>query len=200
MNICTSKIHKGNTEHIYVQTCVCIYIAYIYRLPQWFIGEVKLVKLLSRVWLFATPWTVAHQAPPSMGFSRQEYWSGLPFLSPGYLPNPGIEPRSPTLQAEALTLSHQGSPAWGFFSGEESASNTGNTGDAGSIPGLGRSSGGGNGNLFPYSFLGKSYWQRSLAAYSPWSRKRVWQDWSDIVCTHTYIIYVYTHTHTHTYI
>ena len=65
---------------------------------------------------------------------------------------------------------------WGFFSGEESASNAGNTGDAGSIPGLGRSSGGGNGNLLPYSFLGKSYGQRSLAAYSPWSRKRVRQD------------------------
>ena len=51
----------------------------------------------------ATPWTVAHQAPPSMGFSRQEYWSGLPFPSPGNLPDPGIEPRSPTLQADALT-------------------------------------------------------------------------------------------------
>ena len=51
----------------------------------------------------ATPWTVAHQAPPSMGFSRQEYWSGLPFPSPGDLPNPGIKPRSPTLQADALT-------------------------------------------------------------------------------------------------
>ena len=49
------------------------------------------------------PWTVAHQAPPSMGFSRQEYWSGLPFPSPGDLPDPGIEPRSPTLQADALT-------------------------------------------------------------------------------------------------
>ena len=46
---------------------------------------------------------VAHQAPPSMGFSRQEYWSGVPFPSPGDLPDPGIEPRSPTLQAEALT-------------------------------------------------------------------------------------------------
>ena len=47
-------------------------------------------------------WTVAHQAPPSMGFSRQEYWCGLPFPSPGDLPDPGIEPRSPTLQADAL--------------------------------------------------------------------------------------------------
>ena len=50
-----------------------------------------------------TPWTVAHQAPPSMGFSRQEYCSGLPSPSPGDLLNPGIEPRSPALQADALT-------------------------------------------------------------------------------------------------
>ena len=57
---------------------------------------------LSRVRLFATPWTVAYQAPPSMGFSRQECWSGLPFPSPGELPDPGIEPGSPTLQADAL--------------------------------------------------------------------------------------------------
>ena len=61
------------------------------------------VNSLSRVQLFATPWTVAYQAPPSMGFSRQEYWSGLPFPSPGDLPDPGIEPRSPTFQADALT-------------------------------------------------------------------------------------------------
>ena len=59
--------------------------------------------VLSHVRLFATPWTVAHQAPLSMGFSRQEYWSGLPFPSPGDLPNPGIEPRSPALQADTLT-------------------------------------------------------------------------------------------------
>ena len=57
------------------------------------------VKLLSRVRLFATPWTVAYQASLSMGFSRQEYWSGLPFPSPGDLPDPGIKPRSPALQA-----------------------------------------------------------------------------------------------------
>ena len=60
------------------------------------------VKLLSRVWLFATPWTVAHRAPLFIEFSRQGYWSGLPFPSPGDLPNPVIEPRSPTLQADAL--------------------------------------------------------------------------------------------------
>ena len=55
------------------------------------------LKSLSRVQLFATPWTVAYQAPPPMEFSRQEYWSGLPFPSPGDLPDPGIEPRSPAL-------------------------------------------------------------------------------------------------------
>ena len=55
------------------------------------------VESLSRVRLFATPWTVARQAPLSMGFPRPKYWSGLPFLSPGDLPNPGIEPGSPTL-------------------------------------------------------------------------------------------------------
>ena len=49
-----------------------------------------------------TPWTVAYQAPPSMGFSKQECWSGLPFPSPGDLPDPGIEPRSPALQADSL--------------------------------------------------------------------------------------------------
>ena len=58
------------------------------------------VKSLSRVRLFATPWTVAYQASLSMGFSRQEYWSGLPFPPPGDLPDPGIEPRSPALEAE----------------------------------------------------------------------------------------------------
>ena len=60
-------------------------------------------KSLSCVQLFATRWTVAHQAPPSMGFSRQEYWDGLPFPSPVDLPDPGIELRSPALQADALT-------------------------------------------------------------------------------------------------
>ena len=67
---------------------------------QWF-NQSK-VKSLSCVQLFATPWTVAYQAPPSMGFSRQECWSGLPFLSPGDLPDPGIEHGSPTLQADTL--------------------------------------------------------------------------------------------------
>ena len=60
------------------------------------------VKLLSRVRFLATPGTAAYQAPLSMGYSRQEYWSGLPFPSPGDLPDPGMEPRSPAFQADAL--------------------------------------------------------------------------------------------------
>ena len=67
------------------------------RLKKYVVPLVK-VKVKS---LFATPWTVAHQAPLSMGFSRPGYWSGLPFPSPGDLPNPGIEPGSPALQADA---------------------------------------------------------------------------------------------------
>ena len=59
---------------------------------------------------FATPWTVAHQAPPSRGFPRQEYWNALPFPSPGDLPNPGIESESPASVGNSLPLSHQGRP------------------------------------------------------------------------------------------
>ena len=73
------------------------------------------VKLLSRVRLFVTPWTVAYQAPQSKEFSRQEYWSGLPFPSPGDLPNPGIEPGSPVLQADSLPTELQGKPLLLFF-------------------------------------------------------------------------------------
>ena len=68
------------------------------------------VKSLSRVRFSATPWTVAYQASPSMGFSRQEYWSGLPFPSPGDLPNPGIEPGSRALEADTLTSEPPGKP------------------------------------------------------------------------------------------
>ena len=65
------------------------------------IYRVSEVKSLSRVRLFVTPWTVAYQAPPSMRFSRQEYWSGLPFPSPGDLPDSGIETGFPVFQADA---------------------------------------------------------------------------------------------------
>ena len=65
---------------------------------------------LSHVQLFVTLWTAVHQAPLSMGFSRQEYWSGLPCPSPGDLPDPGIEPESPPCRQILYLLSHQGSP------------------------------------------------------------------------------------------
>ena len=68
------------------------------------------VKSLSRVQLFEIPWPAAFQAPLSMGFSRQEYCSGLPFPSPGDLPNSGIEPGSPTLQVDTLPSKPQGKP------------------------------------------------------------------------------------------
>ena len=74
-------------------------------------GTLSEAKSLSRVRLFVTPWTVAYQAPLSLGFSRQEYWSGLPFPSPGDLPNPGIEPGFPTLEADALTSEPPGKPS-----------------------------------------------------------------------------------------
>ena len=79
---------------------LCLFCCLAYRviitifLSEW-------VKSLSCVWLFATPWTVAYQAPLSMGFSRQEYWRGLPFPSPGDLLKPGIEPTSPVSPALA---------------------------------------------------------------------------------------------------
>ena len=65
---------------------------------------------LSSVGLLVTPWTIVPQAPLGMGFSRQEYRSGFPFPSPGYLLNPGIEPRSPALQADSLSSELAGKP------------------------------------------------------------------------------------------
>ena len=71
--------------------------------------------MLSHVRLFVTPWTVACWAPLSMRFFRKEYWSGLPFLSPGDLPDPGIESQCPALQAGSLPLSYLGSPFIPYF-------------------------------------------------------------------------------------
>ena len=68
------------------------------------------MKSLSLVLLFAAPWIVAYQAPLSMGFSRQECWSGLPFPSLGDLPDPGIKPKSPASQADALPSEPPGKP------------------------------------------------------------------------------------------
>ena len=84
-------------------------VTFLSRLPSR--KKVK-VKSLSHVRLFATPQTVAYKAPPSMGFPRQEYWSGLPFPSPENLPNPGIKPRSPTSQADALLSEPPEKPAF----------------------------------------------------------------------------------------
>ena len=69
-----------------------------------------LLSRFSPIRLCVTLWTVAHQAPLSIEFSRQGYWNGLPCLPPGDLPNSGIKPKSPALQADSLPLSHQGSP------------------------------------------------------------------------------------------
>ena len=127
------------------------------------------VKSLSRVQLSATPWTVAYQAPPSVEVSRQQYWSGLPFSLPGDFPNPGIEPRSPALKADALPSERPGKPNVkstpnfkdfiqrnakyltdnfyiGFPGGSAVKNLPANASDSGLVPGSGRSPGGGNGN------------------------------------------------------
>ena len=78
------------------------YLEIMFHLRTPWSGKWSKVKSLSRVRLFVTPWTAAYQAPQSMGFSRQEYWSGVPFPSPGDLPNSGIERGSPILEADAL--------------------------------------------------------------------------------------------------
>ena len=67
------------------------------------------------VQIFATPWTVAHQAPLSMGFPKQEYWSGLPFPPPGDLPDPGIKPQSPALQVDSLSSEPPGKPIYTIY-------------------------------------------------------------------------------------
>ena len=74
------------------------------------IQQVVVVHALNHVRLFVTPWTVTHQAPPSMGFSRHGYWSGLPCSPPGDLSDPGIEPMSPALAGELFTAEPPGKP------------------------------------------------------------------------------------------
>ena len=82
---------------------MCSYIGRTHVVKMTKLHKVKVkVNFLSLVRLLATPWTAAYQAPQSMEFSRQEYWSGFPFPSPGDLPNLGIEPGSPALQADTL--------------------------------------------------------------------------------------------------
>ena len=92
-------IFKGSITSGFGFSKLSLVPTYRHRLSAFYCNAVM---ALNRVRLFATPWTVAYQVPPSMGFSRQEYWSGLPFPSPGDLPDPGIEPRSPASQADAL--------------------------------------------------------------------------------------------------
>ena len=84
------------------------------------------LKSLSRVWLFVTPWPVAHQAPPSMGFPRRKYWSGLPFPPPGDLPDPGSEPGSAALQADTLPVSHDTNSSTSVPLGQEGGREKGN--------------------------------------------------------------------------
>ena len=95
MTACGSPVLCGDTPTpaIVFPLCLC---------------TVVVVKLLSGVRLFVTPWTVACQSPLSMGFSRQEYWSELPFPSPRDLPKPGMEPGSPALQADSLPIELRG--------------------------------------------------------------------------------------------
>ena len=138
-------------------------------------GKVK-VKSLSPVRLFATLWTVAYQAPPSMGFSRQGYWSGLSFSSPGDLANPGIEPGSPTLQADALTSEPPGKPEppgspcifmsrFGRWLGHEQCGRPWFNPWVGKIPWRRKW------QSTPVPVPGKSHGPRSLVGYSPWHHK-----------------------------
>ena len=126
------------------------------------------VKSISRVRLLATSWTAAYQAPRSMGFARQEYWSGLPLPSPcnavsGSIPGLGKSPE----EGKGYPLHY----SWASLDGKESACNEG---DLSSIPGLGRSPGEGNGNPFQYSCLGNSMDRGTQQGL--WGHKRVGHD------------------------
>ena len=93
--------------HMYVYTYLYIHISvYVYM----YLYAACLLSCFSYVRLFVTLWTVVHQAPLSMGFSRQEHWNGLPFPPPGDLPDPRIEPGSPMVQADCLPSEPPGKP------------------------------------------------------------------------------------------
>ena len=114
------KVIWFQLRHLSLLDCLCHRLCY--RLLLGSLGSIQmtllghreaLVKgkvLVAQSQLFATPWTAACQAPWSMRFSRQEYWSGLPFSRPGNLPDPGIEPGSPVLQADSLPYEPPGKP------------------------------------------------------------------------------------------
>ena len=133
-----------------------------------------------------TPWTVARQAPPSMGFSRQEHWSGLPFPSPGDLPNPGVEPRSPTLQTDSLPAVPPGKPVV-----KRPPANA-DMGDLGLIPGWGRCPGEGHGN--PLSVLAwRIPWTEKPGGLQVMGSQRVGLDWSNLAHTlHLYALHLNT--------
>ena len=140
------------------------------------------------------------QSPLSMGFSRQEYWSGLPSPPPGNLPNGGIEPESPALQVDSLPLSHWGSPKprvaidnckllpWGkryvgFPGGSDVKESACNVGDLGSIPGSGRSPGEGHGNPLQYSCLENPLNRGAWWAMIHGITKSQTQSWKRIIVT-----------------
>ena len=134
----------------------------------------------SSILAWKTPWTVAYQAPVSMGFSRQEYWSGLPFPSSGDLPDSGIKPLllhcGQTLYPMYNCVIEQYLTHWAsqvVLAVKNLPTNAGDLRDLGSIPGLGRSPGGGHGNPYQYSCLenpmDRGAW--SEVGYSPWGHK-----------------------------
>ena len=140
------------------------------------------LRCFSRVRLFVTPWTIVHQDPLSMGFSRQEYWSGLLCPPPGDLPHPGIEPVSlmpSALAAWFFTTSATREAhlcvsgirvfvcTWAAQVVKNMPDRAGDVRDAGLILGSGRSPRGGQSNPLQYSYLENPHGQRSLAGYSP---------------------------------
>ena len=129
------------------------------------------VKSLSRVQLLATLWTAAYQAPPSMGFSRQEYWSGVPLPSP----LTSLSYCYSLFFVCFLISVIYFSPVEIWFScsfgGSDGKESTCNEGDPGLIPWLGRSPGGGHGNPLQNSFLETPHGQTNLVGYNPWGRK-----------------------------
>ena len=119
------KATVGPKGHVYVQKWVVYLLTGILGRRKTFwqkgfsryrnVSKQRMLSVKSSVWksfscvrLFVTPWTVAHKTPLSTDFSRKEYWSGLPFPSPGDLPESGVEPRSPTLQADSLPSESNG--------------------------------------------------------------------------------------------
>ena len=151
-----------------------------------------------------TPCTIAHQAPLSKGFPKQEYWSELLFPSPGNLSDPGIASGSPALSGGFFTLNHLGSPIYthlhiynlNLSTGtsqvvlvvKNPAANAGNIRDTSSIPGLGRSSGGGHGNPLQYSCL-ENPTDRGVWQVTVYGLARVRHNWSDLAHTSVYTVF-----------